>query len=164
MNDGYCLWIGSDQNRSTKLLRSTVEVVHAPEVFLQSGEWYLFRIEKFENNIYFYVNNALQFSYISDLPLVGTHIGILSRDADFSLSDLKIYVSSQSVMVNCLSVPDTFLAHKDYATALSEYRRIGYSFPGRAEGREAMFRAGSLCWSRPVVPKIPQLPFSSIQL
>lgn len=34
------------------------------------------------------------------------------------------------------------MAHKDYATALSEYRRIGYSFPGTAEGREAMFRAG----------------------
>jgi serine/threonine-protein kinase len=44
--------------------------------------------------------------------------------------------------VNCLAVPDAFLAHKDYATALSEYRRIGSSFPGRAEGREAMFRAG----------------------
>ena len=45
-------------------------------------------------------------------------------------------------MVNCLTVPDAFLAHQDYHTALSEYRRIGYAFPGRAEGREAMFRAG----------------------
>ena len=44
--------------------------------------------------------------------------------------------------VNCLAVPDAFFAHNDYDTALSEYRRIGYSFPGRAEGREAMFRAG----------------------
>lgn len=142
LNDGYCLWMGSDQSRSTKLLRSTVEVVHTPDVYLQRGEWYLLRIEKFENNLYLYINNALQFTYISHLPLAGTHIGILSRDADFSLKDLKVYVGSQSVMVNCLAVPDAFLAHKDYATALSEYRRIGYSFPGRAEGREAMFRAG----------------------
>lgn len=142
LNDGYCLWMGSDQSRSTKLLRSTVEVVHSPDVYLQHGEWYHVRIEKFENNLYLYINNALQFTYISHLPLVGTHIGILSRDADFSLTDLKVYVGNQSIMVNCLAVPDAFLAHKDYATALSEYRRIGYSFPGRAEGREAMFRAG----------------------
>jgi len=142
LNDGYCLWLGSNQNRSTKLLRSTVEVMHAPEVYLQQSEWIQVRIEKMENNLYLYLNNALQFSYISHLPLVGTHVGLLSRDADFSIKDLKIFVGSQNVMVNCLAVPDAFLAHKDYTTALTEYRRIGYAFPGRAEGREAMFRAG----------------------
>jgi eukaryotic-like serine/threonine-protein kinase len=69
-------------------------------------------------------------------------VGLLSRDADFSIKDFVVYVGSPNVMVNCLAVPDAFLAHKNYGTALSEYRRIGYSFPGRAEGREAMFRAG----------------------
>ncbi len=39
-------------------------------------------------------------------------------------------------------MPDAFLAHRHFDFALNEYRRIGYSFPGRAEGREAMFRAG----------------------
>ena len=34
------------------------------------------------------------------------------------------------------------LANKDFAKALSEYRRIAYSFPGRTEGRDALFRAG----------------------
>lgn len=142
LNDGYCLWIGSEKNKSTKLLRSTVEVIHAPDIFLKCHIWYQARIEKIDNNIYFYLNNALQFSYISHLPLVGTHIGLLSRDADFIIEDFSVDIGSQNVMVNCLAVPDAFLAHKDYATALSEYRRIGYSFPGRAEGREAMFRAG----------------------
>ncbi len=142
LNDGYCLWLGSDQNPSTKLLRSTLEVLNSPEIFLQRGEWYSLKIEKFENNIYFYLNNILQFSYISHMPLLGTHIGILVRDDDFVLNDFNVYVSSQSVLVNCLALPDAFLAHKDYATALNEYRRIGYSFPGRTEGREAMFRAG----------------------
>lgn len=140
--DGYCLWIGSDQHHSTKLLRSTVEVLQAPEVVLKQNEWHLIRIEKFENNIYLYINNVLQFSYIGHIPLIGTHIGILARDADFLIKDLKVFVGSHSAMVNCLAVPDAFLAHKDYTTALSEYRRIGYAFPGRAEGREAMFRAG----------------------
>ena len=142
LNDGYCLWIGSDLSPSTKLLRSTVEVVHASEISLQRHQWYDVRIEKIDHNIHFYLNDAIQFSYISHLPLVGTHIGLLSRDADFSISPLRLFVGSQNVTVNCLAVADAFLAHKDYATALSEYRRIGYSFPGRAEGREAMFRAG----------------------
>lgn len=142
INDGYCLWIGEEKSKSTKLLRSTVEVIHATDVFLKSNEWYQVRIEKIDNNIYFYLNNVLQFSFISHLPLVGTHIGLLARDADFILKDFFIYIGSQNITVNCLAVPDAFLAHKDYDTALSEYRRIGYSFPGRAEGREAMFRAG----------------------
>src|SRR6185312_8037279 len=84
----------------------------------------------------------LQRSYISHNPLVGTHVGLIARDADFEIEDFTIFIGGQNVMVNCLAVPDAFLAYKDYAKALSEYRRIGYTFPGRAEGREAMFRAG----------------------
>ncbi len=142
LNDGYCLWLGNDKNHSTKLLRSTVEVFYPTDVHLLPEKWYHVKIEKLDNTIYFHLNNELQFSYISHIPLLGTHVGILSRDADFILSDFNIFVGSQSVMVNCLAVPNAFLAHKDYTTALNEYRRIGYSFPGRAEGREAMFRAG----------------------
>jgi serine/threonine protein kinase len=142
LNDGYCLWIGTEKQKTTKLLRSTVDVLDAPDVFLKFNEWYDICIEKIENNIHVYLNNTLQFSYISHLPLAGTHIGLLLRDADFSIENLYVYVGSQNVTVNCLAVPDAFLAHKDYITALNEYRRIGYSFRGRAEGREAMFRAG----------------------
>lgn len=142
LNDGYCLWLGTDQNRSTKLLRSTVEVMHNNDIFLKRNEWYRVRIEKVDNNIYFYLNDSLQFSYISHMPLVGTHLGLLSRDADYSIKPLQIHSGGKNVFLNCLAVPDAFLAHKDYITALCEYRRIGYSFPGRAEGREALFRAG----------------------
>ena len=142
LNDGYCLWIGTENNHSTKLLRSTLEVMNASDVFLKHNEWYDIRIEKIENNIHLFLNNIFQFSYISHLPLVGTHIGLLLRDHNFAVENFFVYVGSQNVTVNCLAVPDAFLAHKDYGTALTEYRRIGYSFPGRAEGREAMFRAG----------------------
>lgn len=141
-NDGYCLWLSSDLDKSTKLLRSNVEVISAPDTFLQRDVWYQVRIEKIENNIHFYLNDTLQFSYISHLPIGGTHVGLLARDADFSLQELSIYVGSQSIKVNCLAVPDAFLAHNNYSVALSEYRRIGYAFPGTAEGREALFRAG----------------------
>jgi eukaryotic-like serine/threonine-protein kinase len=142
LNDGYCLWLGSDSHRSTKLLRSAVEVMNHPDIYLQRHDWYTIRIEKIDQNIHFYLNNILQFSYISHLPLAGTHIGLLSRDADYALSPLHVSVGSLNIRVNCLAVPDAFLAHKDYNKALSEYRRIGYSFPGTAEGREALFRAG----------------------
>lgn len=142
LNDGYCLWIGSETHRATKLLRSTVEVMTAPDVYLQLNTWYTVRIEKSDNSLHFYLNDVLQFSYISHIPVEGTHVGLLSRDADFELTDFSVSVGSLNVTVNCLAVPDAFLAHKDYSKALTEYRRIGYSFPGRAEGREGMFRAG----------------------
>ncbi len=142
INDGYTLWLSSDLHNTTKLLRSTVEVFHSSDVILKRNEWYHVKIEKIDRHIHLYLNGQLQFSYLGLLPVVGTHIGLLSRDADFKLTPLKVFVGGQNIMVKCLAVPDAFLAHKDYVTALSEYRRIGSSFPGRAEGREAMFRAG----------------------
>lgn len=142
LNDGYTLWLSSELYSSTKLLRSTVEVFHSPDTLLKLHERYHLRIEKIDRHIYFYLNGVLQFSYLGLLPIVGTHIGLLARDSNFTISKLKVFVGSQNIMVNCLAVPDAFLAHKDYTKALSEYRRIGYAFPGRAEGREALFRAG----------------------
>jgi serine/threonine protein kinase len=142
INDGYCLWLGSDQQRSTKLLRSNVEVMQAPDIFLQRHQWTRIRIEKIDKTIHLYLDDVLQFSYIAHLPLIGTHIGLLSRDANFEMGPLVVSVGSLNLTVNCLAVPDAFLAHHDFAQALSEYRRIAYSFPDRVEGREALFRAG----------------------
>jgi serine/threonine protein kinase len=142
LNEGYHLWLGSDLYKSTKLIRSRVEMVTAPTIYLQRGHSYTIRIEKIDTHLHFYIDDVLQFSYISHLPLIGTHIGLLARDADFTISSLNIFVSSHTIMVKCLAVPDAFLAHGDYEKALSEYRRIAYSFPGRAESREALFRAG----------------------
>lgn len=141
-HDGYCLWLSASPEKNTKLLRSSVEVLTAPDVILKHGEWYSLRVDKIDNNIHCYLNDQLQFSYISHLPLVGTHVGILTRDTDFAITPVHIFVGAQNVNVSCLAIPDAFLAHKDYLTALSEYRRIGYAFSGRQEGREAMFRAG----------------------
>lgn len=139
---GYCLWVSSDLTKATKLLRSSVEVMYTPEVFLNRNEWISLRIEKIENNIYFYLNDQLQFSYISHLPLHGTHVGLVARDLDFKIDHFFVSVGSQNIMVNCLAIPDAFLAYKNFTTALSEYRRISYAFPGTAEAREALFRSG----------------------
>jgi eukaryotic-like serine/threonine-protein kinase len=142
ITDGYCLWLGSDINKSTKLLRSNVEVMQASDIFLKRHQWYHIRIEKIEQTLHVYIDDHLQFSYIAHIPLIGTHVGLLARDADFQISSLKVSVGSLNIMVNCLAVPDAFLAHKDFDQALSEYRRIASSFRDRAEGREARFRAG----------------------
>jgi len=142
LTSGYCLWIGSDINRSTKLMRSNVEVVDAPDIYLKRHEWARIRIEKVEQSLHLYINDTLQLSYIAHLPLIGTHIGLLSRDADFTIQPLQVFVGSLNIMVNCLAVPDAFLAHEDFPQALSEYRRIAYTFPDWPEGREALFRAG----------------------
>lgn len=142
LNDGYCLWLGSAHHRSTKLLHSSIEVFNAPDTYLKPYEWVDISIKKIDNKVSVSLNKKEQFSYISHLPAIGTHIGLLARDANFQISDLNISVGNQNVMVNCLAIPDAFLAHKDYAKALIEYRRIAYTFAGRAEGREGLFRAG----------------------
>lgn len=140
--DGYCLWIGSEEFRDTKLLRSTVEVMQAPEVYLKPGIWYRVRIEKIENDIHLYLDEQLQLSYISHLPLAGTHMGFMCRDSNYMMSRLAIYGGSQNLKVSCLAVPDAFLAYKEYDKAVVEYRRIAHSFPGQTEGREGIFRGG----------------------
>lgn len=140
--DGYCLWMGSERTRDTRLQLSTVDVMNAPESFLKPAVWYDIRIEKIDGNIHFSLNNQLQFSYNSLLPTGGTHVGLMSRDAFYSIQDLRVHCGSQNLTVSCLSIPDAFLSHHQHSAALAEYRRIAYSFPGRAVGREAMLNAG----------------------
>lgn len=140
--DGYCLWMGSERTRDTRLQLSTVDVMSAPESFLKTDVWYDVRIEKIDSNIHFSLNNQLQFSYNSLLPTGGTHVGLMSRDAFYSIKDLLVYCGSQNLTISCLSIPDAFLAHHQHSAALAEYRRIAYSFPGRAVGREALLNAG----------------------
>jgi len=142
IGEGLCMWLASPKGKRTKLMRSTVEVMSAPSIVLEPEQWISVAIEKIDNSIHVYVDDVLQFSYISQLPLVGTHVGLLARDGDFRLNDFFIYVGSHSMMVNCLAVPDAFLANKNYDKALIEYRRISHAFPSDKEGREAMFRAG----------------------
>jgi serine/threonine protein kinase len=140
--DGYCIWIGSQQHPGCKLFRCNIEVMEASNVFLEPEIWHLIRIEKTDSHLHVFIDDVLRCHYISHTPLGGTHIGLLLRDADLELSHLKVFIGSQNVTISCLAIPDAFLANKDYAKALLEYRRIAVSFPGRTEGREALFRSG----------------------
>jgi len=138
LEEGYCLWIGAS---FCKLFRDNVEVMDA-RISFNIMQWHEIIIEKVGNDLRFYLDGRLSLNYLTHTPLAGTHIGVLYRDADFEVERLEVFVSSQSAMIGCLAIPDAFLAIKDYSRALLEYRRIGISFKGRPEGREAMFRAG----------------------
>jgi eukaryotic-like serine/threonine-protein kinase len=140
--DGYCIWLGSKEQPGCKLFRCNIEVMEAGAVFLEPEIWHFIRIEKTDSHLHIYIDDVLRCHYISHTPLAGTHLGLLLRDADLEITHLQIFIGSQNVTVSCLAIPDAFLASKDYAKALTEYRRIAFSFPGRAEGREALFRSG----------------------
>ena len=142
LHEGYTLWFSTHKGRSTTLFRSLVSVYEDPDLFLEPDHDYHIRIEKKEQTITLTLNHSQKFTYVSHFPVIGTHVGILSKDENFTIKAMNVYVGSQNIMVNCLTVPDAFLAHGDYEKALTEYRRIGALFSGRAEGREAMYRAG----------------------
>jgi serine/threonine-protein kinase len=142
LEEGYCVWLGSHKDPTCRLFRNNVQVMEAKGVFLEVGRTHEIRIEKVEEHLKFYLDGHLKMELASHLPLAGTHVGFLQRDADFELKKWSFYDASHNLTVSCLSVPNAFLSHKFYDLALREYRRIGQSFPGRAEGREALFRAG----------------------
>ena len=137
--EGYCLWITPD---FCKLFRNTVEVLHMPELKLKTDLWHHLCIERIGNYFHFYLDDEKRATYVSYRPLFGSHVGFVAQDELFQIDDLTISVGSQDLQISCLSVPDAFLASRDYKKALAEYRRIGQSFPGHQEGREALFRAG----------------------
>ncbi len=140
--DGYCLWLGTKKMADTKLLRSNVVVVSRPDVFLEANKEYELCIENIDNNIYFYINRELKFSYVCHLPLSGAHVGLLYKETGFVMKDLLVFEGSVNITLGCLAIPDAFLASKNYNKALIEYKRIVHSFPGRPEEREALFRSG----------------------
>ncbi len=137
LEEGYCLWIG---HAACKLFRNNVQLLEAK--ILQPKIWHSIAIEKIDDHVKFFVDGKLKLHFASHLPLAGNHVGLLHKDGDFELKNLKVYDASHNAMIGCLAVPNAFLSHKLYDTALQEYRRIGQSFPGRMEGREALFRAG----------------------
>ncbi len=137
LEEGYCLWIS---HTSCKLFRNNVQILETK--ILQPKIWHQIRIERVDDHLKFFVDGKLKLHFASHLPLAGNHMGLLHKDRNFELKNCRLYNGSHNAMVGCLAVPDAFLGRKMYDVALEEYRRIGQSFPGRMEGREALFRAG----------------------
>ncbi|MEM7175338.1 MAG: protein kinase [Chlamydiota bacterium] len=142
LEEGYLVWIGSEAHPGCKLFRTGVEMMAIPDQALTYETKYDIAIEKSDTHLRLLINGQLILDYISHLPLIGGHVGLLSRDASFAIDELEVLLGSQSATVNCLAIPDAFFTSKDYDQALCEYRRIAHSFQGRVEAREAFFRAG----------------------
>ena len=142
LDEGYCLWIGSEKTPVIHFYRNHVLVKEVLNFILQQKQTHHVTIEKYDHFIRFFLDGNLYLTYQSYLPLSGTHVGLISKDDEYKISNFKVYSGSYSVMVSCLAVADAFFAKKDFDIALEEYRNISTSFPGRSEGREALFRCG----------------------
>ncbi|HRW58473.1 MAG TPA: protein kinase [Chlamydiales bacterium] len=141
IKDGYLLWIHPS---AIRLYLNNI-LIEEKQIDLKQKQNAL-SIEKRDQNLFIYLNKKLIFVHTSHLPHPETHIGFFHKDLLFKLEKTQIYSGSQNITVNCLAIPDAFFAKKDFNTALQKYREIGISFPGRTEGREALFRAGiTLC-------------------
>lgn len=125
-----------------RLFRAGVEVAHSEIPKLQKKRHTSFVIEKIEGHIRLLLDGISRLSFLSHIPLSGSQIGLLFKKGSKAIDELRIFVGSKGISVNCLAVPDAFLEREQFGEALEEYRKIAFSFPGRAEGREATFRAG----------------------
>lgn len=141
-NRGLCMWLGADPKEGSKLFRSGTEVSAIPDLHLETGRWYSVDLRKEQSNLYLYLDGQLAYTYLNYLPLMGTHVGLLFRDGNFDLEEVRVAVGNLSLKVDCLAIPDAFLEAEMYDRALSEYRRISTSFPDRTEGKQAQFRSG----------------------
>ncbi len=142
LEEGYCLWCGSEKGSSSFLLRSQILVKEIPEIVLSLKKKHLLSIECMEGKIRIFFDGCLVSSLHTIFPLAGSHVGILYKDREFSLRHLKVYAASQPLKIRCLAIPDAFFLKGHFEIAYSEYRQIAHSFAGRKEAREAIFRSG----------------------
>lgn len=140
--DGYCIWLGGNGSSGGQLLRNGVMVLDLPGFCLLPGVSHQLTVECLGSVLHCYFDHAPKVTYVSYLPLIGSHVGLVVARGHFDFVRLHVFGGKHSLQVSCLAVPDAFLAQKLYSQALSEYRRIGSSFFDYLEGREAIFRAG----------------------
>ena len=140
--DGFCLWISAEDDVPGTLYRYNIDVLHVEHPSLPKDRWIDIRFERLNYAVSLFINGVMALSYINHLPLMGTRVGFFTKDDLFECSPIQVSVASLSLRVSCLAVPRALMAAGLLSEARSEYHRIGFSFPGRQESREAMFMAG----------------------
>jgi len=141
-DEGFLAWFSAGQPGCVHLYRCHALVAESCQAPVQIDHWHHFVIETVDNIVRCSIDGVVVLSYLSHIPLRGSHLGVMHRDQDFDIGALKVYTGNNSATVSCLALPDAFLSYGDYQRALSEYRRVAYSFAERSEGRDARFRAG----------------------
>ncbi len=141
--EGYSLWIGAKGSVvPTHLLRSSSQLMESSECHLEKGVCHEICFDRLEEQISVLLDGEHKLTYTSHIPLCGTHVGIMTRDADVQILSIEVFSGSLQAKISCLSIADAFFAGHDYEKALLEYRRIAMTFKGRSEGRQAIFRSG----------------------
>jgi eukaryotic-like serine/threonine-protein kinase len=138
----FLIWIGSEKKTGCRLFRSNVERMSNPELFLKTRMSHFICIEKTDYHVKLYIDNILAFDYLSYTPFNVQKFGIILKDDELDIGAILVSTSSPNILVNCLEVPDALLSLGCFKEALYKYRQIAKSFSGRAEGKEALFRAG----------------------
>ncbi len=139
---GFLLWISAPGTGGICLCRDGSLLVDAPHIQARDDLEHTVRIEKIENRIFCSFDQVPCIAYVSTLPLVGTHIGLMQKEGGPEIRKIEFFAGGLSLRISCLAVPDHFLAARDYAKALAEYRRIATVFCGHSEGQKARFLAG----------------------
>lgn len=142
IQEGICFWIGSRLARGVRVYKSQVQITQNCDFFLEEEKAYFILLERVDQRISLSINGECIINYSSSIPFLGSHLGLMLLDMEHEFTTLKVYSGGRNLMVNCLSIPDAFLALRQFDYADAEYARIAASFPGRAEGRDAEFRRG----------------------
>lgn len=140
VEESYKVWFNLE-SKDTEISRSNV-LIFQDKLKIKPNTSHHLVIEKVDDTLNLYLDKKLIISHMNHLPLRGSFFAIAYKDTNFSIKNLKVFTSSYNVMVNCLAIADAFFAKEDYDTAIKEYQKIAFSFPGRKEALEATFRAG----------------------
>lgn len=139
---GYGLWFSVQNHELTvSLIKNGIEIQKKSQEMISQQSRFAILIEKSDNRIAVFVEQALFILHIDYLPSLGNRLGVIIQDLQ-GMSNIAISESIGALRVSCLAVPDAFLSEKLYDQAAIFYRKIRDSFPGRKESYEAQFRLG----------------------
>ncbi|ANH78879.1 Serine/threonine-protein kinase PknD [Candidatus Chlamydia sanziniae] len=140
---GYGFWLHTKEHVfSVSLIKNGLEIQKTQHKVDTMNEAFSIVLEKRDHCVSLSIDGVPWLIHIDYLPSRGGPIAVIVQDMTDVHGSISILESSGALQVSCLAVPDAFLSEKLYDRALTLYRRIAKSFPGRREGYEAQFRAG----------------------
>ncbi|SGA00251.1 serine/threonine-protein kinase PknD [Chlamydia abortus] len=140
---GYGFWLHIKKNvLSVSLVRNGLEIQKTSGNIDVNQEKFFIAFEKQNHRLSLNIDHTVWMIHMDYLPGRGGRIGVIIQDITDVCGNIVVLESSGALHVSCLAVPDAFLNEKLYDRAITFYRRIVESFPGRKEGYEAQFRIG----------------------
>ncbi|BAE81106.1 serine/threonine-protein kinase [Chlamydia felis Fe/C-56] len=140
---GYGFWLHIKNSVfSVSLVKNGLEIRKTSRPIKENKEKFFIALEKQNHRLSLIIDHVVWMIHMDYLPGRGGRIGVIIQDVTDVCGNIVVLESSGSLQVSCLAVPDAFLNEKLYDRAITFYRRIAESFPGRKEGYEAQFRIG----------------------